>query len=312
MREAFKMNQKRNMLLDTSIPFDYAQLMEHLYFLESRYPFLELSYLGTSVLDRAIPQIKLGCGRRKLLYVGTHHAMEWITSALLSRFLGEFCHTVERDGYVGHLHCKSIFNTHTIYIIPMLNPDGTEYQIHGIREENPLYERLLEINGGSHDFSRWQANARGVDLNHNYDAGFEKYTEPEAPGAPSPTRYSGSAPESEPEVRLLCNFIRYHEDLLGVMTLHTQGREIFFGKEGMRPKKSEQIAARLSRMTGYALNPPVGSASFGGLSDWCTEKMNLPSFTLECGKGNNPLPFTSLSHIYAEIREALFTFPILL
>ena len=31
------------------------------------------------------------------------------------------------------------------------------------------------MNGGSEDFTRWQANVRGVDLNHNYDAGFDAY-----------------------------------------------------------------------------------------------------------------------------------------
>jgi g-D-glutamyl-meso-diaminopimelate peptidase len=64
---------------------------------------------------------------------------------------------------------------YTLSVIPMLNPDGVEYQIHGVEENNPLRERLLEMNDGSEDFSAWQANARGVDLNHNYDAGFAEY-----------------------------------------------------------------------------------------------------------------------------------------
>ncbi len=306
------MNREKALQPDTASPFDHAHLTALLFSLEKRYPFFDLSYLGSSVLGRPIPLITLGTGRRKVLYVGTHHGMEWITAALLVRFVREMCHTVEHDGYVGHLHCKSIFNTHTIYVIPMLNPDGTEYQIHGVDSENPLYERLLDMNGGGRDFSHWQANARGVDLNHNYDVGFEEYRKTDAPKEGAPTAYAGENPESEAEVHLLCNFIRYHEDLRGVMTLHTQGKEIFCGKEGLRPKKCEQIAERLSRLTSYSLSTPSGSAAYGGLSDWCNEKMNLPAFTLECGRGKNPLPFSSLSSLYLEIREALFTFPILL
>ena len=312
MREGFKMNQKGIRLIDTAVPFDYAQMMDHLYEADRAYPFLELSYLGTSILDRAIPLIKIGSGRRKLLYVGAHHGMEWITSALLTKFIKELCLTIQRDGYVGHLHCKSIFNTHTIYIIPMLNPDGVEYQIHGVKKENPLFERLIEMNGGKEDFSTWQANARGVDLNHNYDAGFSEYKKEETCHGGAPSLYSGDAPESEDEVRLLCNFIRYHEDLLGVMTLHTQGKEIFWGRAGSRPQKSEQIVTRLSRLTGYRPSTATGSAAYGGLCDWCTERLGIPAFTVECGKGKNPLPFSSLSHLYTELREALFTFPILL
>ena len=35
--------------------------------------------------------------------------------------------------------------------------------------------RGLKYNQQSDDFSHWQANARGVDLNHNYDSGFYEY-----------------------------------------------------------------------------------------------------------------------------------------
>ena len=55
------------------------------------------------------------------------------------------------------------------------------------------------------DFTHWQANARGVDLNHNYDAGFLEYKQIEAEQGilgGGPTRYSGECPESEPEVFL--------------------------------------------------------------------------------------------------------------
>ena len=197
----------------------------------------------------------------------------------------------------------------------MLNPDGVEYQIHGVKEDNPLYERLLSMNGQSECFTHWQANARGVDLNHNYDAGFWEYKKLEVEnGIPqgAPTRYSGSAPESEPETRALCDLIRFHNDLLGVMTLHTQGEEIYFQSGGKIPKKSKAIAAKLSALSGYHLSAAEGLASYGGLTDWCIQKLDLPAFTIECGKGENPLPYAMLSSIYVDLRQALFSFPTLL
>ena len=287
-------------------PFDHARLIGSLHTLTEKYPFCELSYLGTSVLDRPLPMITLGEGKRKVLYVGTHHGMEWITSVLLTKFLYDICETLDRDGYVGHLHCKSIFRTHTLYVLPMLNPDGTEYQIHGVSSDNPLRERLLDMNGG---------NARGVDLNHNYDAGFEAYQENEpllAYSNGAPTKYCGPSPESEPEVHALCNFIRYHSDLRGVMSLHTQGREIIFPEAQTKTGKCVQIAKRLQRITSYNLSCPEGSAAYGGLTDWCSSQMSIPAFTFECGIGRNPLPLASHVPLYHELREALFTFPILL
>lgn len=62
-------------------------------------------------------------------------------------------------------------------------------------------------------------------------------------------------------------------------------------------------------MTSYKLCEADGFAAYGGLSDWYTDEMRLPSFTLECGKGENPLPLSDGEGIYARLRRALFTLP---
>lgn len=299
----------------TDRPFDCERMTEELHAL-CRYPFFELSYLGKSLLGRAIPRVRIGNGRAALLYVGAHHGMEWITAALLTRFLGDLCQAIDGGRRVTGVCPRELLETHTLWFVPMLNPDGVAYQIHGVDADNPLYERLLEMNGGSADFSHWQANARGVDLNHNYDAGFAEYKALEAENGifgPAPTRYSGISPESEAEVSLLCNFIRfYRDDLRGVMTLHTQGEEIYYRSGGITPPKSLHAAKRLAFLTGYTLSDAEGLASFGGLCDWCVRSLGLPAFTVECGRGTNPLPFSALSTIYIRMRQALFAFPKLL
>lgn len=294
--------------------FDHAALMERVHRLADAYPFVTLSYIGTSILDRPIPILHIGNGARRVLYVGAHHGMEWITSLLLTRFLEELCEITQAKRRVCGIYPCDLWDGYTLSIIPMLNPDGVEYQIHGIGEENPLRERLLEMNGGSEDFSSWQANARGVDLNHNYDAGFAEYKELEKTQGikkGAPTRYSGECAESEPEVAALCNFIRFSAPWQGVMTLHTQGEEIFAPpcKEG---RSNAVTARRLSELTGYRLCRAEGLAAYGGMSDWCAEKLLTPSFTMECGRGKNPLPISQFSSIYATIRAALFLFPTIL
>ena len=294
--------------------FDYTALMKRLHHLSDTYPFLTLSYIGTSILDRAIPILHIGTGKRRVLYVGAHHGMEWITSLILTQFLEELCEMIKSQSRICGIYPCDLLEGYTLSIIPMLNPDGVEYQIHGITEDNPLRDRLLEMNGGSLDFSSWQANARGVDLNHNYDAGFDEYKKLEKEqkikkGAP--TRYSGECAESEPEVAALCNLMRFSAPWHGVMTLHTQGEEIFSPtvKNGER---GTVTARRLSQLTGYRLSRAEGLAAYGGMSDWCAEKLSTPSFTMECGRGKNPLPISQASSIYVTMRASLFLFPTIL
>ena len=299
---------------DNARAFDYGAMMERVHDLADAYPFVTLSYIGTSILDRAIPILHIGSGSRRVLYVGAHHGMEWITSLILTQFCEELCRVIEAKERIYGIYPCDLLNGYTLSILPMLNPDGVEYQIHGVNENNPLRERLMEMNGGGTDFSSWQANARGVDLNHNYDAGFEEYKKLEREQGikkGAPTRYSGECAESEPEVAALCNLIRFSMPWRGVMTLHTQGEEIF--APPCKAKREGGITARrLSELTGYRLCRAEGLAAYGGLSDWCAEKLSVPAFTMECGRGKNPLPITQISSIYATMRASLFLFPTIL
>jgi len=291
---------------------DHAYLTKELKSLAEEHDFLTLHYLGKSILGRGIPMVTLGVGKREILYVGAHHGMEWITSLLLLTFLRDLCKRYQGSKSEKGGAIATLLKTHTLHIIPMLNPDGVEYQLHGIEESNPIYDRVRKMNGESNDFSNWQANARGVDLNHNYDAGFWEYKELETKHGISqngaPTRYSGELPESEPEVSALCNFIRFHRDLRGVLTLHTQGEEIFFHSQ-KADSHTHAVAKKIADYSGYRVSVAEGLSSMGGLTDWCIEKRGLPAFTLECGKGVNPLPADQLVPIYLKLRALFFAFP---
>lgn len=306
------MHEQKNQPLIGSAAFDHGEMMHVLECLTTKYPILDLSYLTTSILGAPIPILTVGTGAHEVLYVGAHHGMEWITALLLCRFLEELCE-LSMDHRPRNRRalpiCPELCKFH---VIPMLNPDGVSYQIHGVDVENPLRERLLRMNPCGEDFSKWQANARGVDLNHNYDAGFEDYKVLELENGimqGAPTRYSGEYPESEPEVAALCNWIRFHSGLCGILTLHTQGEEIYYRSNGKCAPRSPAIAKRLSRLSGYRLSEAEGLASFGGLTDWCARGEKIPCFTLECGHGVNPLPLSDHAAIYARLRRLLLTFP---
>jgi g-D-glutamyl-meso-diaminopimelate peptidase len=293
----------------------YEKMMEKLTALCIEYPILKLHYIGNSILGRAIPVITIGeeNAKKSVLYVGTHHASENITTSLLVDFIEEYSKMYEKGRDVLGINLRVLYKMRKIYVVPMLNPDGVSYRLDGIGEQNPLKERALRANP-SGDFSKWNANARGVDLNHNYNALFYEYKqiEKELGIKEGATKYSGEEPESEPETASLCKLIRYNIDTLsGVLTLHTQGEEIYYKSGDVSPKRGESIAKILSKMTGYTLGETSGTASYGGLTDWLVREYDKPSFTIECGKGENPLDISCESSIYIVLRRAFFNFPIL-
>ena len=294
---------------------DHAGLMEKLNFLQENHKEMSISYIGESVFGRSIPLVTLGdkMAQKSVLYISTHHASENICTSALLNFIEEYLNAYDRFAQIYQINLRYLFKMRKIYIVPMLNPDGVEYRLNGIKEDNPIKDRILAYNG-SQDFSLWSANGRGVDLNHNYNAYFEEYKQIERDRGISNgrTRYSGEYPESEPEVSSLCNFIRYNiDELEGVLTLHTQGEEIYYKSRDIVSPRSEHIGKIISRLTGYMLSEAKGESACGGLTDWFIREYNKPSFTLECGSGENPLPVSQIMGIYSRLKELLFTFPIL-
>lgn len=275
--------------------------------LKKRYEWIETGELAKSVLGRPIPLVRMGRGNRFILYVGAHHGMEWLTSVLLLYFIDDFCDTLQNGRYAEGLSLQYILDTRTLLFVPMLNPDGVELAIRGAGE-NILAERQRGMNGGSDDFSHWQANARGVDLNHNYAKGFAAYKKIEAElgiTCGAPTRYSGEYPESEPETAALASFIRSLSPY-AIFTLHTQGEEIYCGGGEEVGSRIISMARAVAGLSGYRLCLPEGPAAYGGLTDWAVGELGVPSFTLECGKGENPLPPSSALLTYAALRRMFF------
>ena len=247
---------------------------------------LRVSSIGQSVLGKDLKLMSFGRGKRRVLYVGTHHGLEHITANLLLMFAERLCAAAERGNRLGRAAAEYIFATRTVDIVPMLNPDGASIAQSGVF---------------------WQANARGVDLNHNYNAGFAQYKRMEAEAGIAggcATRYAGEYPESEPETEALCTYIRQTEpDAL--VCLHTQGGEIYFGYDGIVPRGTACLAGRMARRSGYVLSEPTGMASHGGCKDWFTLEFERPGITIECGHGTNPLPPELATSIYREIEGAL-------
>ncbi len=270
-----------------------------------KYGNITVTTVARSILSREIEGYFIGEGKRYIAVFAAHHAQESIT-ANIAFLLIDLLLTGMRQGRINSIDCKLLFTKYRFAVVPCVNPDGIEMRYHGV-SDSPLKDRIMRMSGGN--FSSWQANARGVDLNHNYDFGFAEYKakERELGIVAGKGLYSGESAESEPEVRGVCNLLRTL-DLSAVVSLHSQGEEIYASP---KDKKNQRRAERLAKMCGYTVAVAEGTAAFGGLSDY-TGSLGIPSFTLELGKGQNPLPEADVPLIFGRVGEALATLPIIL
>lgn len=277
-----------SLLVTTNKPYTYDIFLSDLSRLLIKFPFIKKETIGYSVLGKPIYALKLGTGNQKIIITAAHHAKEWITSTLVMCLINTLCDNSPSNK--------------TFYFVPMVNPDGVNLCIKGLSQDLPAYvrNRLITINSSEDFIGKWQANIRGIDLNHNYDASFSKGKAiqlKEGIFAPAPTKYSGEYPESEPETRAIVEFTKKISPQM-VIAYHSQGEEIFYKYQGMCAPNAEKIAQRLANASGYQLILADGLTDCTGYKDWVIEKFNIPAFTIEVGKGENPLPISQLEKIY--------------
>ena len=153
----------------------------------------------------------------------------------------------------------------------------------------------------------WKANIRGVDLNLQYPAGWEQARRNKfALGitSPAPADYVGAAPLEAPESSALYDYTRAFEPAL-TLSLHTQGEVIYWKYLDLEVPGAAQIAALFADLSGYAAEETPYAAGFAGYKDWFIQDFRRPGFTLELGRGVNPLPIGELDAIYERVRGIL-------
>ena len=113
-----------NKIVPTDISYSYSILVMNIQALKRIYPFIEVGYIGSSVLNNAIPFIKIGNGIKEVFYNASFHANEWITTPLLMNFLENYCLSYVNNSSLFGYNARFLYNNVSLYIVPMVNPDG--------------------------------------------------------------------------------------------------------------------------------------------------------------------------------------------
>ncbi len=199
---------------------DYAEMVTELQTLAASYPDITnlqsigLSYEGRDLWALRItdqPQTAEEGEQGILIYAGTH-AREHLTVEQALYLANDLLHNYGSEG-----EATNLIDNRDIWILPNLNPDGSEYDINQWQFQPPYWRKNRRNN---------QDGTWGVDLNRNFGyqwgccGGSSSYTGSDT--------YRGPAPFSEPESQALRDFVIGHPHLTTSFSLHTYGELILY------------------------------------------------------------------------------------
>ncbi len=299
--------------------YTYEQMMEDLDEMETDYPeLMSVEICGRSLDARDIPEVIIGnrSSQRHIFIQASIHAREYINTLVAMEQIERLL-VHHEDGIYNGVSYDHLLNEVCFHILPMSNPDGvaiSQFGLEGIRDET-LKETLNscyvnDLNNGRTEKDRdsywktWKANARGVDLNRNFDAGWETY---EGVSYPSSDHYKGTSPVSEPETQAIINAVHACNAIL-TMSYHSTGSVIYwdYGSSGEVYEQDAELAGLVSSVTGYECSSSVQSAQdAAGCSDYFVLKEDIPSVTVENGYSACPIGIEEFPSIWASNIELL-------
>ena len=155
---------EENIIVPTTIAYTSCLLQSNIEQLKKRYRFLKTGNIGYSVLGKPIPYIQIGNGQKEVMYSASIHANEWITSVVLMKFAEDFARSYENNDFIYGYSAREIYNNTTMYIVPMINPDGVDLVTGVIRENTGIYNQFKDISLNFPNIpfpSGWKANFNG-------------------------------------------------------------------------------------------------------------------------------------------------------
>ena len=292
-------------IVNPHVTYTFSQMERDIRELERTYPHLiQVEVIGRSEYGRPIYAVGLGTGNATTFINGSHHAREWISTSLNMYMIDQYARMHEGNRSYGGFNVRKVLDETTIWFVPMLNPDGVILQQQGLSAfPASMHPQLRRMNEGSTNFRRWKANAKGVDLNRQYAAGWNtiRYNTSQ----PSWTHHKGYSPMSSAETKAIVNFTRKIDPEIAV-SYHSSGEVLFwkYKQTGSRLLRDQRIARQISQYTGYRMIDPGPNPSGGGYTDWFIETYQRPAVTPELGvyAGHTHVPVSAFGRIWNQNR----------
>lgn len=221
----------------------------------------------------------------EILYTGLHHARELISVSEIIYYMWYLL-----DNYDKNPMIKEIVDHTELYFVPVVNPDGMEYNMAGYDADNDAFTRNVRKNLRDNDNDGvFNPENDGVDLNRNY--GFEWGIDDEGSSDyPGSDNYRGPSPFSEPEtkaIQYLCNQHQFklalnahaYGDLLiypwGYNNTHTTDSLVFMNYGELLSKQNGFVHGLGLETVGYVTN--------GDSDDWMYGEKDIFAMTPEIG-----------------------------
>lgn len=257
---------------------DYPETVSAIDQMVSAHPDLITKFsIGKTVEGRDLLAVRISGERLTdslptAIFMGCHHAREHLSHEvplMLAQYLV--------DNYASNARVHDLLNTREVWIIPMVNPDGVEF----------------DIKTGSYKY--WRKNRRknsgssyGVDLNRNY--GGPNFGGEGASSNPSDETYHGPSAFSEPETQALRDFIRARKKATTLLTYHTFSELVLwpwgYTNDPIADTKDRKVFETMGKqMASWNKYKPEKSSDLyltaGDTTDWAYSELKLFAFTFE-------------------------------
>ena len=268
--------------------YSYSEMEKFLEDLKEKYgEIMDFYPIGITYGGRSIWVVKISDNvsidenEAEVLFLAAHHGNEKPGYQFLLTFIESLCHNYSRNDSITYL-----INNAEIFIIPMVNPDGVENNTRkNMEPNNCMGENMFPV-------------MRGVNLNRNYDAGWNEWKPWYFISTTStpygdlllqfmgyPPEYRGKKPFSENESRAVKNFVEKRDFIIAVDYHTGAGKTIFypFGYTDEEPPDIAtflSLAENISAINHYSFQE-AGKAAVGMAMDWMYKSQGIYALIIE-------------------------------
>lgn len=273
--------------------------------LKIAYPdMISTRFIGNTISNRAILMIQIGKGDKGIILTGGVHGRESVNPVVLMSMVEYYAmccadreerRTFEKETGVDIV---AFLEEYTIYVVPLVNPDG--YMI-ALRGYDIIHNEELRLNAKAKGvpYTEWKENANGIDINRNF------------PSKTFVPKFDGDIAGSELETQALIHLFE-EIDSVAYLDFHSRGNEIYYHREQMSKEYNETaycVARGLQQTTGYALVSPkleIEEGDSGGNTvHYYSETYGKPAITIETVPENATFPL-NLKYQRITYRQILY------